>query len=282
MGIWIQRETTLALSVIVALSVLTASCGESQDADLQQWKLPLDEYRNADTANNEWAENVLTAECMAAKGLEYRFVEPRDFGAVWNDEGRRLFDEDVAEEYGYHTDPPHYAAIESSEWNSRLAAEDPRWTESYDSCFAEVRAELPVPDKLMYADLMGADAYRMALEDEAVLAAAEEWRSCFSDETSISVSVDPDEMPTIELAEEFSLYDDEIAPSPITDREREVAGADARCRASTGYTKELYEAEVGFQRDFMEERASELVEVRRVVQAYEGRAEDVLHDRGLI
>lgn len=276
-----KRSHVLTSATVLSLTLI-AACSPKADSAILEWRLPLDEYRTAQRAVNEWAENVLLGECMEERGSVLKIAAPAERGEVWNEFDRRLFSVKIAESYGYHTDPLSQDAIDADTWNSATSTSDAAWSAHFEQCIADARTELPLPENLILADLLGVDAYRQSLEDPRVVERASEWRKCFNERSGLRVEVDPDEMPTVEMAEDFDLYVDTSADLEVEPMEQEIAIMDAECRESTGYTATLYDTEVENQEDLLSTNFQELEDAGQAVRLYEQQATEILRTRGLL
>lgn len=281
----------------LSVSLLTAcSTGASHEVELPaenqaRWTLPLDQYQRSIVDTTFEAQQILVQDCMRKRGYKWGvFVDSPDVrpGPSWNDVRRKLFDVELAEQFGYGT----------SRELARTDAEEARWRAidtansevgraagaTVDACFAESGRTLGTDgrtDPYSLAEQLAGNAYDDAVMAKEVLAAERKWRACMGPVGVADLPESPLMMPSGSIS---ALRPSDDAPSPIgrqtavPTRERDVAVADARCRDSTGYSVALYEAEWHAQVDALRRRADDLRRYRKQADAETSRAARVIAD----
>lgn len=203
----------LTLSLAVAA---VASCGDETapttaesigfNHNRDTYALPLDQIRAIDDGTIGYAANLLTQDCMEAAGFPWPIptfepnVRPP---ATWNATGRRLFDVEIAQRFGYHITPP--ADTEQAQQlalNSRTLA--PAEERQLKRCRTLVDKRISAPDTRLIDSLAGA-AYDSALADARTIAAARRWRDCLAREGISDLPEMPNRMPSPSLAQRFRL-----------------------------------------------------------------------------
>lgn len=287
----------LAVSVVVAVSAtaLTAcAAGTAQEVELprqnqSQWTLPLDHYQRSIVDTTLQAQQILVQDCLAKQGYEWGvFIDSSNVrpGASWNDVHRKLFDVNLAEEFGYG----------NSRELARTDAEESRWraidaankevgqtaTAAVDACFGTTGKKLGTTgetDPYSLAEQLAGNAYDDAVRAETVVAAERKWRSCMAPVGVADLPDSPNLMPSESIS---GLRPGTDAPSAIGSetaipaRERQVAVADAKCRVSSDYTKAAYLAEWDAQVDALRQHADDLTRYRRQADAEQKRAEQII------
>jgi hypothetical protein len=245
--------------VAVAVSASLAACGGSDapssaataesigfHANRKTYALPLNQLRAIDDGSVGYATNLLVKDCMEKAGFAWPIpafdptVRPP---ATWNSTGRRLFDVEIAERYGYHLAPPTNAAAmqQAIALNSQplSAAEDRQAIR----CRSAVQRQIAPPESRLVDSLAGA-AYDAALSEDDTIAAGRRWASCLAPEGISDLPDMPNRMPSPSVAKRFHLG---RAGGQASSAEIKIATADARCRESSGYAETLYNAEVDQQ-----------------------------------
>ncbi|MGH9247551.1 MAG: hypothetical protein ACRD29_25200 [Acidimicrobiales bacterium] len=245
------------------------------DHNRAQWRLPLDEYRPNSAAQqylHGFAEDALLAECLDEEGLAgFPLGDPPaasitegDPSAVGlSNEGRQLFNVDIAGQAGYHHPLEVFVAdidaynVSPEEQAERAAfqallAESVDNRAAFDGCLDEVRGDaLPMVD-FNLVQSMEQVASETAQQDDDIAEAAGRWHECMAPQGYPDLPERPDEMPSESVRADVGIVEEpEGAPSaagstPST-REIEVAVFDAECRESSGYSEALYQAEVEAQ-----------------------------------
>ncbi len=278
----------------VATAFGTSACGSDQSSsstaaataesigfhpNQKVYTLPMDQIRAVDDGSIAYAENLLVQDCMEKAGFSWPIpsfdptVRPP---ATWNSTGRRLFDVQIAEQYGYHLAPPPdaAAAAEAAALNARSlsSAEQQQLTR----CRTRVERQVSPPDSRLVDSLSGA-AYDSALADDDTVAAAAAWRRCLAPEGISDLPDAPNRMPSPSLARRFHLGRAGGMASPSEIR---VATTDARCRESSGYARQLYDDEVERQLELFARNRDALDRARAATTQNFKKARAVLASHG--
>jgi hypothetical protein len=275
------RSTTLSL--VIAASALTA-CGEDPaassgerpafDGNRQLYALPLDRFGPIDVGVSAYAGNLLVKPCMEKSGYDWpipAFDSTAAPGATWNSVGRRLFDPDIAAQYGYHIAPSNQPDdAGAAELNSRPLS--PPEKKALDACFRSSQKQLPPPETELISSLGGA-AYDAAKADGETLDSAERWRECMKPSGISDLPAVPSEMPSPSIARRFKLGSSGSTASP---QEIQLAVADARCRESSGYAKHLYAVELDKQLDLISSNRDALDRVKAANARHHKKARSII------
>jgi len=247
-----------ALCVALAgAAVLLSSCGDNADSsnvdsgDFQKnravYALPLDQFRAIDIAALTYAANLIVRPCMQKGGYDWPIppYHPNSSAdETTNSAGRRLFDPSIAQRYGYHLQPS--ARPEEDELAATLNSRrlSPAEEKARDACFKERDARLPLPSGLDLADSLAGAAYDAARLDEGTLDRAREWRDCMAPYGISDLPDSPIKMPSPSLDKRFQVGGSGTSASS---EEIEIATADARCRESSGFSRQIYDVEFAQQ-----------------------------------
>jgi hypothetical protein len=277
-----MKRTLLLLPLLVTAAV--SACGGDTNAsspipfekNQRQWVLPLDQFGPVDLAASQYAQDLLVSRCMERSGYDwpvapYRPNEPPT--ATWNAVGRRLFDVEIAQSYGYRLAPARdQAAVKlAAELNARELAEPEE--HARDHCFEELRRHLPAFETDLISSFGGA-AYDAALANEGLLAAEKKWRACMRPLGISDLPRMPLEMPSPSVAKRFAVGRNLNAP-PAPEEVR-LASADARCRESSGFATRLYDLEVDNQLDLIADNEDALERVRAANRGENRKANAVI------
>lgn len=289
-----------AALILLMTLMLAAACTDttepvSNDLDIAteknraQWALPLDDYTTmAVSLKSSRVREVAMSHCMAAYNIRYPQSDWPDFAAdpTHNNIGRRLFNVEIATEFGYHTGP--YDAAERRKERADLDAylitvSTPTGSAAEAECIAEQEASAPpLPDGVRVGDDLAGRAYNAAIVDQQVLDAVERWRDCMEPLGIENLPEWPEDMPTSELAETWrdGRPSGETAPifdwTPPPAEEFEVAIADAQCREESGFAEAFYEAEWNAQVALMADNQEKLEQAEASIQKYDQELDQVL------
>ncbi|QDW62233.1 hypothetical protein [Oerskovia sp. KBS0722] len=210
-----------------------------------------------------FARDLLAQQCLQDV-VEYRPVEPGSGSPLYEERSRNLrFDEQIAQEWGY-------LSLRSPLWADPVIAEDVEiTTEMQDAMIACGRATDErlgdVPARfLSTVEAAGWDAVD---GDAGVQEATQAWRECMRPAGVVDLPQSPDGMPSQSVTGPIGDADGMVKDIavPLTDREREVAVIDARCRAE-GYDEAVFHARV----------EGELAAIGRDVEGFEATRKDYL------
>lgn len=248
------RGRAAALAAIVLATSLASACGSDARRtgprpaafreNITTWSRPLDAYSLPDTTV-QYAQSLVYAACMRKAGHRITVVDPAEYvPANVTKQGYKLFDLDIAQNYGYHNAPTR---------STPLGAQPGEDTPEAGRCTATANKAIANP----YADFvqnLRAAAYESSLHASAVGVAARRWHDCMLPLGLADLPGSPADMPTLRLAKQWGLSgpsdpaaDTVSAPTRPTVPEIRVATADARCRESSRYTATLYRAQVSAQ-----------------------------------
>lgn len=194
----IDRSSRAGLLIVTATAciLLTACTGQAQASvtvpvpakDVATWKMPLDDYIPVNADDAQYAEDLLIEPCMNKAG--YSWPVPWQLTSVTpspslNIVGRRLFNVQLAQQWGYHDAKASPAEEQSkaamrafSESVSHLSAAE---LAAFRTCVPAAEKQLPVlPISAQTAAKLGEQAYRAALTSDLVLSDAKKWRTCMA------------------------------------------------------------------------------------------------------
>lgn len=303
----LARRTLILVALCVVVPVLAGCSSNTESADLTDvdsdwqggqvtaseepnspqagvknialWALPLDEFVPDFSNVDNYAEQLLLASCLGNEGIDWPvpwqdIEEPTS--PVFNPAGRRLFNTEIAEKYGFRTNlgPSKSAQL----WESFLIYEptEPGFQDAFDACLADIREEYPVLDT---EDGLFVTGLVTQIQEEASLApevqeAADRWRSCMKPQ-GFGRLADPDEFPSTELQEELGSVPPLETVEPSV-RELEVAMAHATCLDSSGYSAAMYDLEWKLQETAIERDRAKLDRIRNAVHARETAVREII------
>jgi hypothetical protein len=280
-----------ALLVAVAASVAVAACGSEDSSttsataesigfhpNRKVYDLPLDQLRSIDDGSVGYATNLLVQDCMQQAGFEWP-IPPFDPSirpaATWNSTGRRLFDPDVAAQYGYRiATPPGVDVAQEIAINSRQLS--PAEQRKANQCRALVARRLASPDSRL-VDSLGLAAYDAALSEADTVAAGHRWAACLAPEGISDLPDMPNQMPSPSIVKRFHIG---RGGSSASQEEIEIAVADARCRESSGFAQALYDDEVDQQLALFGKNRAALERTRAAAKRNFERARAVIAQHG--
>lgn len=248
--------------------------------NIASWALPLDEFVPEFSNVDNYAEQLLLASCLGEAGIEWpvpwQDVE-EPISPVFNPAGRRLFNLEVAEEYGFRT---NLAPSRSTQlWEAFLAHQptEPGFQEAFDACLAGIREEHPILDN---EDTVLVTGLITQIQEEAFLSsegqeAAASWRSCMEPQGFGQLPENPNEFPDLELQEELGSVPPVETVEPSA-REVEVAVAHATCLDASGFSAAMYEIEWALQETAIERDRANLDRIRNAVQAREVAVREII------
>lgn len=280
-----------ALLVAVAASVAVVACG-GDDASTASataksigfhpnrkvYDLPLDQLRSIDDGSIGYAANLLVQDCMQQAGFEWP-IPPFDPGArpsaTWNSTARRLFDPDIAAQYGYRIAPPPGVDVaQEIEINSRQLSTAEQKT--VERCRAGVTRRIAPPGSRLI-DSLSAAAYDAALSEAETVAAARRWAACLAPQGISDLPDMPNVMPSSSIVKRFHIGRGGGSASP---EEIRIAVADARCRESSGYAQAVYDNEVDQQLALFAKNRDALERTRAAFKRNVERAREVIAQHG--
>ncbi|QAY60181.1 hypothetical protein ET475_09395 [Microbacterium protaetiae] len=273
-----MMKRPLALAALLAAALFATGCaagsepkGDSPAKNIEQWALPLDQFAYQTSSLRDYAENLMVARCLGEEGIDWpapwRSLDAVDENPSYTASGHRLFDATIAAKYGYHRIPATYKGQEEQraallKTNAMVQA-DPTLADKSDACLASARKTIPVPsnEDLNFV-LSAANTISDTSEQSAKVRAVQaKWHECIAAAGLGGLADNPDQMPGDEKSEEWRLGDPAGSSSPFTE-EIKVATADAGCRASSGWSQALYDAEYAGETEFVKKNADKLDLIR--------------------
>ncbi|MCK8475646.1 hypothetical protein [Microbacterium aurugineum] len=237
--------------------------------DQASWKMPLDEFYVYSPELDNYAELLLTENCLEDRGYDLPvpwqntdYPQPEDFNAI----GFRLFNLDLAKKWGYGFAP---AADEESArlWQEFITETDPYFKDAeyqavFDECTDEIRVDDPDFqqnfDGESYLAGLALQADGVVLQDAAVVEATARWRECLAPQVDFALPDDPRTgMPPAESERVWKSEGGEASAAEIRD-----AIADAECRESSGLTAVAYERNWEEQQKLVDENRDKLDRIR--------------------
>lgn len=248
--------------------------------NISMWALPLDEFVPKFGNVDNYAEQVLLAGCLDEAGMEWPVPwqdveEPAS--PVFNPVGRRLFNLEIANKYGFRT---NLAPSKSTQlWEEFLGYKptEPGFQPAFDACLADIREEHAVLDT---ADTVLVSGLIAQIQEESFLSpegqdAADRWRSCMQPQGLGELPENPNNFPSFELQEELGAIPPVKTVEPSA-RELEVAVAHATCLDSSGFSAAMYEMEWTLQATAIERDRANLDRVRDAVQDREAEVREII------
>lgn len=272
---------TLTCALLAACSATSPSEAGAEDLARAEavWSLPSDKLHPRNLTIGDYAENKLQQACMQARSFNWPVPEDGDAPAgspTANAQGRRLFHEQVARQYGYRfflTIPSGDGAADRLNTRTLTAPEE----KASKICLAEARKRLPRPETTLEVYKLEQEAHYAARKDESVLEGTSTWRRCLRDQHGNVTDLPswPPDMPGLALRAKFGLDQPEASPRP-SQAELRLAVADARCRASSGFTTALFRAERLQLERILTREKDDVQRIAAQVDAYEARLKVVL------
>lgn len=254
-----SRRATLTAVITIGVLAL-AGCSAAQRTanalpaqNRAQWVTPLDTYVPQKLVAASYAETLLDGQCMQKAGfanwaVPWRESNP-DPGPSWNLAGTRLFNQQLAKQYGYHS-APAVRSDTNPAWDEFVQRVNTNTSDAEDaafvSCQDQVRKDNPLvaPDAGSMNLALGymAQASEIAKKAQPVLDAAAKWRTCMEPEGVTDLPGTPQEMPPASLRARFGLGPSAPGASEgaPTAEEIRLATVDARCQDSSGFQPKLY------------------------------------------
>ena len=262
--------------IVACFGVLLVGCTAGPDqgnVDLpsqnrSQWTLPLDEFTISSSPLRDYAEGLLNRECLADSGIDWPVPwQPTDTGLSesFKPTGRRLFNLDLATQWGYHT--AQKATEDADAWReftieaNDIAASTPGFEAIFDSCLERTREQIPLPsdDARDYALMASQQILAESLLSDPVTSAEGVWLKCMNDRGYVDLPASPNDMPPEGLREAYGVGEPGTSPGPDEIR---LAIADAECAESSGYAAALYETEWDLQAEFLKKNEDRLIRIR--------------------
>lgn len=235
------------------------------------WALPLDEFLPEYGNRENYAEQLLLASCLGDQNIEWPVPwqdvdEPAS--PVFNTAGRRLFDMDIAEKYGFRTNIELSRSAEL--WGEFISYQptEAGFQSAFDTCLAGIREKYPPVsnENTMFVMNLVIQAQQDAFLKPDVQKAAEQWRSCAKTLGVGELPENPNDFPGEELLGELGAVPPLTSDLP-SERENAIAVGHATCLDSSGFSKAMYAAEWDLQKTAIERERTKLDSIRDEVQA---------------
>ena len=259
------------------------------EKDIDTWALPSDAYDPPNLSLEHYAVGLRSQPCWQYEGLPYtvlRFDPNGSLPAASNAAGRRLFDEEIAGEYGYHEqlDPRiNWGDRRKSHSEDALFAGDEEAFNSYVECQRQAMRDLGADPDAGYQ--YGFPDVEISSDDQAAVEeAATRWRECVAPLgiSDLPADAGPSGLPTDSQMSRWGL-DQDVAPWDIpaaTQEEIDVAVADATCRDSSGWRQAAYDAQWNAQIVYLQKHYKELEAQRAKWEALEQTYLDTIRELG--
>jgi len=294
---WPQKWVRGAMVVSVACPLLISSCSsevQSGDVDvlvekdISTWALPSDAYNPPKLSLEYYAVGLKARACRQAAGLPDRVLRFDPNGtppATSNEAGTRLFDVEIASQYGYHEqlDP-------RINWDDRKKADaeksllsDPVASETFVECQQQAMRDLGADPDAIYQ--YGFPDVTVSSDDQAALdAASGRWRECVAPLgiADLPAEAGPEGLPTSSQMSEWGL-DQDIAPWLIaspSQEEIEFAVADATCEDSSGWRQAAYDAQWNAEIAYVQKHYNDLEKQRAKWEALEQTYLETIRELG--
>lgn len=259
-------KTFSALAVLTLCATALTACGDDEakaepvEKDQASWALPLDQFRPPDQQFLAYASDLIKKDCMDKKGQPYTVVaydQNAPLQETRNSVGRKLFNVDIAQKYGYHDAPQK--RYSRKDLQNRYTSNDAAWQNAVSECDKKVKASgidfTTIED---YAGELGLSVDYYSGQD--VEAALSRWRECLAPLGLPDPPTTPDDMPGTTLGQQFGLDKQTAWDAPPAGQEEiRIAVADAKCRESSGVSKAAYEQEFADEQELVEKNKSDLM-----------------------
>lgn len=291
----------LALAVSLVSVGACSSDDGSASADSESWLvdfprdrnhgvLPMDQFR-LDLPQSLYALDLATYACVEDEGMEDQLAVPQPLSEQDNvfsgPGGRRLFNAELASQFGYHTGPPDASGPDPSFTSESTIHDTPEGEAIYQEC--RDQALEGVPEGIDLGILQNGITSHVASEislranaevEEApdIAAARERWQECMAPVGIADLPDDPVGMPTASMRDAYGLNADETGAA--TTDEIEVAVADAECQESSGYAETVYNLTWEAQVELAAEHEDELVRAKSAREALQEYIENTISNYG--
>lgn len=258
--------------------------------NVDRWALPLDSYHGLPTSDLQYANNVAVRECMAEQGFDFPIPARADKEgtATTSSSMRKLFNTEIAQQFGYGSAPQTAEEEEEAALNSRkldpaelkalTGQTDPDvgFNDGPRGCVGSVRKQVGALEEGLLDSLEDA-AYQKALLETRVVSAREKWNACVAKTGITGLPERPENMPGEDLRQQFGMGGDEATPRETPSQsEIDLATADAKCRESSKYSATLYQAEFEAQLRAIETNDEELTRAREHNEAVADQANKII------
>lgn len=293
-----RQVGALTLSLIVfALCGCTGSRPSTTDGsddvaamftkNIDRWAMPLDSFEANLGDKSSIAYGLVIRRCLAQSDISYPLPADADYSsetATQNTWERPLFTVELAQAWGYTKDldiPQAELETFRAEAEAAYASVPETFTECQNQASLAVRfddAGLTVNGRGL-----GGVAYEDALADAEVVRAADEWRECMAPLGIPDLPDRPEHMPTESMLTRFGMptsMDSGPGEFPPSADQLAIAVTDAECRASSGYTESLYNAEWDHEIAIVAENLTALQRNHVAFDAWDRQLDEIIAQNG--
>lgn len=231
---------------------------------------------------DDYARDLLARACLTGV-IEYAAVPPDELSDPTSDlrSGQGIFDEDVALAYGYPW-------LHAQERTDTAVPDDVVITDevlaAMTACGEQADARLgQAPNRFL--NEVEAAGWTAVASDPDVADAARRWRSCMDPAGLVDLPDDPHAMPPPSVVTTGPQPNPDgvvvgDSSTPVTERERQVAVADARCRAESGFDAAEHHARVQAELRAIGADVEQFEAVRSEYERYEKGIDAVIAELG--
>jgi hypothetical protein len=259
--------------------------------DVDHWAMPLDAYilpAQSQVPRDAWL--IKMTSCLRDAGFDAPqvpsgFEQPDD--PTRNAVGYHLDTMDVATKYGFHdgTELPGGVVEDPGDvMSDRLESWGDAGQKAFESCSSEY-------DSLLVdagddadensADWLSIQAEDVALKNSEVKSAAHKWYDCMKPNGYPGLKKSPREFPSDALLAEVGHADEgDVVPTASLPTEDEIAVAETnvKCLNSSGYLKELYDAEWSEETKLLEANYAHLEDKKNKQEVAVARAQKIVNE----
>lgn len=225
--------------------------------------------------------HIFMADCLDGV-VEYDVPSSDNHSELFTRTGNFRFNEEIAAEWGY-------PSLRTELFSNHQAAGIPDGVElteeqsaENEKCVEEMQEALDEPNPV---DLNGfSEAGWDALDGNTAVAEAEDaWRECMEPEGVVDLPESPEEMPSDSLSgneqteDGMQVDDTEV---DLTEKERDIAIADAKCRSEAGYDDAVFKAEAEGELEAIGKDIETFEAARAEFEDYQERIDTVLAEHG--
>ncbi len=240
-----------------------------------EYRDPLDGY----------ARDLLARQCLQGV-FDYPAVPPGSEPTLIDDErtGQRLFNEEIAQQWGYPQFrlPSSRNVAVGDDVEITSAIDDAMVQDAMVQCGERTGRRLGSPPERVFADIESAGWESVPASAE-VQEAIVGWRTCMAPAGVIDLPDEPGEMPPASVVsppEDAQGNETDTGIIPLSDREREVAVADARCRAEVGYDGAVLRARAEAELAAIGRDIEGFEAGRRAYEEYQKKIDEVITELG--
>lgn len=255
--------------------------------DISTWALPSDAYNPPPFALEDYAVDLQAEPCLEAAGITFRMVRFDPNGPApktMNGSQRRLFNQEIAAEFGYHEQlDPRVRMEDRTRNNASDELNDPQTWETWNNCRQQALRDLggdPNQDVFSFGfPVHSAD------RDPAVKVAAVRWRECMEPLGIPDLPPDATPLTGIPTGSQYSEWglNQDVAPWEISApsaEEIKVAVYDAQCRDSSGWSQARYDAEWDAEVSYLTKHYRQLEASRQKYEAQKEAYLKIVQERG--